>query len=384
MSVTSSDLTRVAGNGPRPTPLIARLRTPRFTRTYAQRSATFGTPVRRLVLLAIIAYLVFAPSLVSGRTLNIYILILIAIPGAVALNALQGVAGQVSAGNAAFMAIGAVSVAAVLRANPNVPFLVNLVIGGCAAAVIGAVIGLPAVRVRGLYLLIATVALHFITLYVGDYYQGRTVGDLGFVFPNPTIFGKTINGLTDWYFLLLVLAVLSVWVLKNWLSSRAGRSWTAVREGEEAAAILGVNVARTKIGVFVATSFIIGVQGVAYAYFTRIIQVDEFSFDLAIQYIAIVIIGGQASVLGTVLGAIFVEGMPYVLQDWAGSLPAGFPGANLINNQIFDVQDLVYGLLIIIFLLWAPGGLVELWERAGRRLRAWPFKRDLVIRRVLE
>jgi branched-chain amino acid transport system permease protein len=356
----------------------------RFARSYAQRTATFATPTRRFILVAVLVYLLFAPNLVSGRTLNIYVLILMALPGAVALNALQGVAGQVSAGNAAFMAIGSVTVAAVLRANSHVPFLVNLLIGGAASAVIGAAIGLPAVRVRGLYLLIATVALHFITLYVGDYYQGHSVGDLGFLFPNPNLFGQTIDGLRDWYFVLLFFAALSVWIFKNWLASRVGRSWIAIREGEEAAAILGVSVARTKIAVFVATSFIIGVQGVLYAYFTRIIQVDGFSFDLAIQYIAIVIIGGQASVLGTVFGAIFVEGLPYVLQDWAGRLPSGFPGVNEINNHIFDVQNIVYGLLIIVFLLWAPGGLIELWERAGRRVRAWPFKRDLVIRGVLE
>jgi branched-chain amino acid transport system permease protein len=361
-----------------------RSRAPRLARTYAQLLTTFGTPTRRLVLLAIVAYLVLAPALLSGRTITIYTLILMAVPGAVALNALQGVAGQVSAGNAAFMAVGAVSVAAVMRSEPNLPFLVSLFIGGCAAGVVGALIALPAVRIRGLYLLIATIALYYLTIYVGDYYQGRTVGDLGFTYPIPNVFGLRISSTTDWYFLLLVFAVLSVWIFKNWLSSRVGRAWTAVREGEEAAAILGVDVARTKIGVFVATSFIIGVQGVLFAYFTQIVQVDNFTLDLSIQYIAIVIIGGQASVLGTVLGAIFVEAMPYVLQDWAGSLPAGFPGANLINNQIYDAQDFVYGLLIIVFLLWAPGGLVELWERAARRLRAWPFRRSLTIRSVLE
>lgn len=355
-----------------------------FVRTYDQRSATFGTPVRRVGLLAIVLGLLVAPSVVSGRTLNILILILLAIPGAVALNALQGVAGQVSAGNAAFMAIGAVTVAAMLRVNDGIPFVVNLLIGGCAAAVVGAAIGLPAVRVRGLYLLIATVALHFITLYVGNTYQGHSVGDLGFVFPNPSIFGRTLSGLHDWYFLLLAFAVISVWIFKNWLSSRVGRAWVAVREGEEAAAILGINVARTKIAVFVATSFIIGVQGVVYAYYTRIVQVDQFNFDLAIQYIAIVIIGGQASVLGTLLGVVFVEGLPYVLQSWAGMLPSGFPGASLVNDHIFDVQNIVYGLLIIVFLLWAPGGLIELWERAGRRLRAWPFRRQLTTRGMLE
>lgn len=357
---------------------------PSLARTYAQRTATFGTSTRRLVLLLVAAYLIFAPELVSGRTLNIYVVILMAVPGAVALNALQGVAGQVSAGNAAFMAIGTLSVAAVLRANENVPFLLNLLIGGCAAAVVGAAIGLPAVRVRGLYLLIATVALHFITLYVGDYYQGHSVGDLGFTFPNPSLFGYEITRLRQWYFLLLVVAAIAVWVFKNWLSSQLGRSWTAVREGEESAAILGVGVARTKVAVFVATSFVIGVQGVIYAYYTRIIQVDQFSFDMAIQYIAIVIIGGQASVLGTVFGVAFVEGMPYVLQDWAKNLPSGVPGVSVINDHIFDVQNIVYGLLIIVFLLWAPGGLIELWDRAGTRLRSWPFKRNLVLRGTFE
>jgi branched-chain amino acid transport system permease protein len=340
---------------------------------YANARATWRTPGRRMGLAVVVGVFVLLPWLASPYVMGIAIVMGLALPGAIALSALQGMAGQVSAGNAAFMAIGGLSVAAVLRAAPGMPFLLNLLIGGITAAIAGAIIAIPAIRVRGLYLLITTLALQFIVQYIFQEYQAHSVGDGGFVFGVPTIGSFQIASDDRWYFMLLIFGAFLLYAMKNWAQSRVGRSWIAIREGEDAAAILGVDVRRTKIMIFTVTSFVIGIQGVLFAYYSQDIQYTLFTFDLAVQYIAIVIIGGQGSVLGVVYGTVFVIGLPYVLQRVANILPAGMPGGAVIRNNIFNLEEIIYGALIVLFLLVAPGGLVELWGRIVHRIRAWPF-----------
>jgi branched-chain amino acid transport system permease protein len=227
--------------------------------------------------------------------------------------------------------------------------------------------------VRGLYLLISTLALHQIIVYLILVYQERTVGPAGWFMPIPSLFGFTINGLFRWYYFLVVFAALSMWLMANILRSRIGRAWIAIRDGDIAAEIIGVNVMMGKVQAFVITSFIIGVQGAVFAYYVQVIQNTLFTFDLAIVYISIVIIGGMGSTFGTLLGTILVVGLPYLLQQIATNLPSDFPLSQLLLLHIFDLQTVIYGLMIMGFLLFAPYGLVQLWRRLIGFFTLWPF-----------
>lgn len=351
----------------------------RLPRSFSRRRATFNTPIRTGGLIVAVLLLALFPSLTTAYYVGVASVMLLAVPGVAALSALQGVAGQVSVANAALMSIGAFMAAFLLREYAGLPFPIILVLAGAAAGLVGVLIGIPAVRAQGLYLLMATLALQFIVAYLTEQYQNKTVGADGFIFPNPKIGAFAINSIDRWYYLLLVLAVLAMVVFKNWLSSRVGRSWRVIRHGGETASVLGVNVVRTKVAVFVVTSVIIGVQGAVFAYYTFVVQSSEFSFAVAIQYVAMVIIGGEGSVLGVAFGVVFVEGMPYLLQKLFVNAPAWLPAHAALQEHIFDVQNLVYGAAIMFFITRAPGGLVELWERAVQRLRLWPFRQELTL-----
>ena len=340
---------------------------------YANARATFKTTPRRILFAVLVASLVSFPMYSNRLFLQVAVIVGIMLPGAIALTVLQGMSGLISAGNAAFMALGGLGVAMVLRINPGVPFVLNLLIGGVIAAIWGAIIGLAALRVRGLYLLIASLALQFIVVYIFQTYQTNTVGDSGFVFSAPKIGSIVITSLENWYYLLLIFSAFFIYVMKNWNQSRFGRSLIALRDGVDAAEILGVNVARTTIVIFVLTSFMIGVQGVIYAYNVQCIQYTQFTFELAIKYVAIIIIGGQGSVLGVIFGTIFIVALPVILQQISFHLPASMPGGHFFILHVANIEKVIYGGLIIFFLLAAPGGLVEIWERTFKRIRMWPL-----------
>jgi branched-chain amino acid transport system permease protein len=351
----------------------------RQPRSYGHRRATFNSPVKFAFLILLVLICLALPRLVSTYYVDVASVILLAVPGAAALNAVQGVAGQVSAGNAALMAVGAYTAAFLMTEAPGTPFLLVLVLAGISGGVVGALIAIPALRTQGLYLLIATLALQFIVSYFTQIYQTHAVGDQGFVFTAPSIGSLQIETPEQWYYVLLIAAVAAIIVLKNWLSSRVGRGWLAVHNNPATASILGINVGRAKVAVFVASSVMIGIQGAIFAYYVGVVQYSNFTFDLAIQYVAMVIIGGYGSVVGIVFGVLFVEGTPYLLQYFGNNIPSWFPDQTLFQQHIYDLQDVVYGIFIIIFLMYAPGGLVELWERLTRRVRLWPFRREIAI-----
>jgi branched-chain amino acid transport system permease protein len=353
---------------------------PGLPTSYGSELALFGTRGRLVAIVLALALVVLLPSLFGPFTTSVATVAALTLPGAVALNLLQGVAGQVSAGNAAFMAVGAVTTGVLVRRFPGIPFLLVLPIAGLAAAALGSLVALPAVRVRGLYLLISTFALHYIVVYFVFVLQKRTVGPTGWVIPTPTIGPLAIDSPLKWYYLLAFVALLSLWHMANVLRTRVGRSWIAVRDGDIAAEILGVNVMRAKVEAFVITSFVIGLQGALFGYYTQVISSELFTLDLAITYIAIVIVGGMGSVVGTVLGTAAVVGLPFALQQFAIRLPTDFPGAHTVLLHIFDVNNIAYGALIMLFLLFAPGGLVQLAGRLVDWVRLWPFSREKAVR----
>lgn len=325
----------------------------------------------RLVVMALL--LLGLPFLLSPFALDVTTAIALAVPGAIALSLLTGVAGQISLGNAAFMGIGA-TVAAMGGAQHGLPFPVVLVLAAVTSGVIGAAVGMPSLRVRGLYLIIATLSLHFIIVYLIRRIQSAEVGEGGFILPAASIGGFAFDRPEAWYYLLMAFAVLTVLLHVNLVRGRAGRAWLAIRERDIAAEILGVNVAAYKIRAFVLTSMIIGVQGALYAYYIGVVNYEAFNLNLAISYVAMIILGGLGSHVGAIYGAAFVTALPYLITSLFERLPGTI--ATTLQGEIFEIQAGLYGLLVIAFLIFEPAGLAALTGRVRKYFALWPFSRE--------
>jgi ABC-type branched-subunit amino acid transport system ATPase component/ABC-type branched-subunit amino acid transport system permease subunit len=298
------------------------------------------------------------PFVASDYQLAVLVAILLAMIGSLATNMLIGVANQASIGNAAFLAIGAFSAAQVSQ-SLHWPWPVSVLVAGAAAAVIGLLVAIPAVRVRGLYLIIATLALHYIVLYLLTRYQGANVGIGGFSMPPVVIPGLTTQQV--WYYIAGGVALVVVLIMRNLLKSKFGRAWFSIARDEVASRALGVNVFGQKLAVFGLSSFLLGVEGGLLGYYVGVVSSDQFTFDLAVSYVAMVVVGGLSSVAGSILGAIFVIGLPYFVSFVAGLFPAEV--ATVLSTRLFAVESLLYGVAIVAFIVFEPRGLIYIWRR---------------------
>lgn len=292
--------------------------------------------------------------------INVGTLILIGAVGAIPLNMLQGLAGQLSVGNAAFMAVGGFTTGAVVT-YWHTPFLVALPMSAVAGAIVGAGVGVPALRVRGLYLLLATLAFQYVSNYAFGYLEGAVQRPGGYNLPEVTVASIHILSPRDWYVVWLIAASVAMLILANVARSRVGRAWMAIRQSESMAASMGINVPRTIVTAFSITSAMIAVQGSLYVYFTGVVQANSFTLTLAIQYLAIVLIGGEGFLFGPLLGAVIVEGVPF----WVNGL---IPSTSRFAVHNADIQQAIYGLLIIVVLVLEPEGVAGLLSRSWRLL----------------
>ncbi len=339
--------------------------------------------VRVLLLAGLIALsLVF--FLGGDNWLLILDVTMIAAIATLGLNVLSGYTGQISLGIAFFMGIGAY-VAAWLGGSPpifpgdpiglNLSFLIWLPAAGIAAALAGAIVGPTALRLKGFYLAIVTLALVFIGLYLfknaraisggpqGRLFPSPGFGDLSFSSPTP-VFGVLLTT-NQWYFLLLVplLTLLALFV-HNVMRSRAGRAFQAVRDNETGAAIIGVNLFQAKMGAFILSSFLAGIAGALWAsYPGGYAEPNTWDLVLSIQFVAAMLVGGVASVWGSILGAAFVFGLPLALNTFS-LIPQNTSNTGLTSG---DLSTIFYGLLIILFMLFEPAGIIGFI----RRIQTW-------------
>lgn len=299
-------------------------------------------------LAAIVAFL-------SGTPFALFVAntILLAVIGAAALNLLMGVAGQVSIGNAAFLAVGAYGAATFQRLGIGFP--VDLVLSCLLAALIGLLVGLPALRIRGLYLVLATLAAHFIVIDLLRRYQVSAVGEAGFLVDRPFDLSSQIGYQRIWLALLVVTVSLVIVGFSWLLFGKAGRAWQMIRTNELTAASLGIDVTRYKLGVFAFASGLIGLQGALAAHFAGIVIAEQFSLGLAVAYIAMIVIGGMGSISGSIIGATIVVGLPYLLP-WLLGVTFG-DGAGVVQYSP-RIARAVYGLLIVVFVTLSPRGAV--------------------------
>jgi branched-chain amino acid transport system permease protein len=267
------------------------------------------------------------------------------------------------------MGIGAYT-AAILASRVGLPFFAALPLAGVVAAITGFVVGVPTLRLRGLYLVVTTLAFQFIVEHIIYHWESLTQGDKGIKLPDPSLLGYEFKSYESFYYVILVLAVFTAIFAKNLAMSRTGRAFVAVRDRDIAAEIIGVHVAKYKILSFAVSSFIAGMAGALYAYLLRLISPDHFTFGQSILYIAMIIVGGLGTVLGSIIGAIFMILLPELLNAISGPLASAYPA---LAPRIGGVSATAYGLVIILFLIFEPAGLFGIWIRIKKYWKPWPF-----------
>jgi branched-chain amino acid transport system permease protein len=340
-----------------------------FRTGYAQDFKLVETRLQRATLGAFVAALAVFPFLATPFQLDLACQVFLAAVGSLSLMLLTGYAGQISLGHAGLLAAGAFT-AGILFKEFGAPFWIALPAAALVGALLGVVFGLPSLRLRGLYLAVSTLALHFVVVYVGGEYETKRGFSTGIVIDPPSIGGFAVVDARLWYFILLAAAVATLLVCINLLRSRTGRAWRAIRGNETVAAALGIGVAGNKLLAFVISSSLTAVAGALFAYYRGFVSVEAFSLFLTIQYVAMIIIGGIGSLVGALLGAVFVTLFPYWIEAALGALP----GAAQYAGILFAVNYAAFGFVMILFLVLEPLGLVGIWHRIQSYFLLWPFK----------
>jgi branched-chain amino acid transport system permease protein len=340
-----------------------------FRTGYAQDLALIQSRTERAALMALLAVLGLFPFLASALLLDLANQVFLAAIGALALMLLTGYAGQVSLGHAGLMAAGAFTVG-ILFKELQAPFWLTLPAAALVGALLGVIFGLPSLRLRGLYLAVSTLALHFLVVYLGGEYETRRGYSTGIVIDPPSIGTFAVVSGRAWYFVLLAAAAGTLLVCLNLLRSGTGRAWAAIRANETVAEALGIGVAAHKLLAFVVSSALTALAGALFAYYRGFVSVEAFSLFLSIQYVAMIIVGGMGSLLGAILGAVFVTLFPYAIEAGLRVLP----GAQRYAGAVFAVNYAAFGLVMILFLVLEPLGLVGIWRRVQTYFLMWPFR----------
>lgn len=334
-----------------------------FRTRYAQDFALLDTRTQKVWLGLLAAALAIYPFLAGPLWLDLANQVLLASIGAVALMLLTGYAGQISLGHAGLLAAGAFTTG-ILFKELGAPPWITLPASAAVGALLGLLFGLPSLRLRGLYLAVSTLALHFIVLFAGGEYETRRGFSTGIVIDSP------IGSARGWYFMLLLASGATLLLALNLLRSRTGRAWRAIHGRETVAEALGVSVPRAKLSAFVVSSTLTAVAGGLFAYYRGFVSAEAFSLYLTIQYVAMIIIGGMGSILGAVLGSVFVVLFPYVIDGGMAMLGL----SDRLSSVVFAINYSAFGLVMILFLVFEPQGLVGLWRRARNWFLLWPFK----------
>ncbi len=334
--------------------------------------SAFDSPFRKKCMVAGMAIFLFYPFFSPTFFIHITNLIGIACIGAMALNLVSGTAGLLSLGHAGFMCAGAFTVG-ILSSRLGMPIWIALPASGFVGVVLGFFSGLPSLRLRGVYVGISTLAIHYIIYYLASEYQvasGYNQGTYGIRIDDPSIVILTLSGKKTWHFFIWFFVCLTGIFVANLLRSRPGRAWVAIRDRDIAAKVMGINVGWYKISAFMVSTAIVSMSGGVYAYYTNLVTVEEYSFYLTVSYLAMIIVGGIGSVLGSIMGAFLITLIPYLLLYVFGF----FEVSPFFKDYFYALESGVFGLLIIIFLLIEPLGLVEIWQRIKRFFEFWPFK----------
>jgi len=340
-----------------------------FHSTYKQDMALRRTHTQKIRIVIVILFLLVFPFLANRYYLTLANQVGIAIIGAIGLNILVGYTGQISLGQGGFMAVGAYT-AGILTAKMGVPWWASTVIACFVTSLSGAIFGIPSLRLKGLYLAIATLAAQVIILWVVTHWKTLTGGVDALVVPNPMLFGVRINTDFNFYWitwgLVLIVTIASV----NLFRTRFGRAFIAIRDQDIAASVMGVDLFKYKLLAFAVSSFLVGLAGALTAHYRSIVTWERFTVDVSVTYLAMIIIGGLGSITGSYLGATFMTLLPVVLTNLGRAVKSSFP---IIDSIIPFIQQGMFGLVIILFLILEPEGLNKIWKNIKDYFSLWPF-----------
>jgi branched-chain amino acid transport system permease protein len=343
-----------------------------FKERYEQDIAIFETDFGRMsVWIGLVLLLGSVPFIAGSYTLYVINNIGIAAIAAIGLNILIGYTGQISLGHGAFFGVGAYT-AAILATKMGSPFWLSVLAAGGVTALVGMVFGIPSVRLKHLYLCIATLAGQFIIEYILMNWEGLTNGSQGIILRGATLFGLDISGDQSFFWVVFVCLAIMCWMAVNLIRSRYGRAFIAIRDNDLAAEGMGIPVFRYKLLAFGISSFYAGFAGGLWAYYTTSITPEPFTIFLSIQYIAMIIIGGLASISGSVFGAIFI----IMLNEILSRVTEYIMNVGMLSGialTVAPLREFVFGLAIVLFLIFEPRGLAVVWRVVRSSFRLWPF-----------
>ena len=337
---------------------------------YSEDMATVRTGTQWTMLIVFLALLFTAPFFLNNYWLSVSNIIGITLIAAVGLNILVGYCGQLSIGHAGFIAVGAYT-SAILTNRLEMPFLAGLIGAGVMSGLVGIIFGLPSIRVKGFYLAITTIAAQFIIIWVINHW-GLTGGFAGITVPYASLFGFEFRSQSSQFYLIIGIAVICVFLGKNFTRTKVGRAFVAVRDNDLAAEVMGVNLLYYKLLAFFIGCFFAGIAGSLYAHYTGSLNAEQFSFTESILYIGMIIIGGLGTNLGPILGVVFIrvlqrllsgELVPFLEKTFT-MFPAGFASG---------LSPMLFGLVIVLFLILEPRGLAHRWNLFKAAYRLWPF-----------
>jgi len=351
--------------------------------SYADELALFRGVGGWAALVGLAALYVATPLVIDDFWLSVMNFTAIAAIAAIGLNLLTGFTGQVSLGHAFFLGLGAYT-AGYLGGELKLPVLVWLPAAGIIGALVGLLVGPFALRLRGLYLAIVTLGLVFVGEHLFLNLRQITGGPQGRAVPSPQIGGLNFADLgtslglpltrEQSFFLFVVpLLVIAALAAKNIVRSRPGRAFQAIRDRELAAAIIGVDRARYKVGAFAVSSFYAAAAGALYGSYLRYITPGQFDLGPSIQYVAMIIVGGIGTVYGSIAGAFFLVLIPRVVEALSPAIPFVSHSAGGGGVTVFVLNQLIFGALIVLFLVFEPLGLSGIWSRLRTYVRTWPF-----------
>jgi branched-chain amino acid transport system permease protein len=340
-----------------------------FRETYAEDMALFETAFARRAMILFLAALVAVPWFASAFWLDVTLRILIAVIAATGLNILTGFTGQISLGNAAFLAVGAYATA-YLAGRWHLPFLLVIPASGLIAALVGMIFGVPSLRLKGLYLAVATLAAHFVIEFGASHWESVTGGVNGISIPSPRIGPLVLASDRQLYFLALPVAASLLLFARNLFRTKVGKAFVAIRDQDISSEVMGVNVFRYKLLSFAISSFYVGVAGSLLAYQSRIISPENFPISVAIDQLGMIIIGGLGSLLGSVFGAVFITLLPELLRLVTTALSSTFPE---LTTLFASVKMGVFGMAIVLFLIFEPDGMAARWHHIKSYWKLYPF-----------
>jgi branched-chain amino acid transport system permease protein len=311
-----------------------------------------------------------APLVLGSHGLGILSVIFVMAIGVLGLNLLTGVTGQISLGHAGFLLIGAYA-QAVLTTDYGFPAWLAIFGSGAVAAIASLVVGVPSLRLKGLYLAITTLAFTFIVRHLVLFAEDITRGSEGMAVNPLVLAGYEVKSDQPFFYVALVMLVMFVLITLNVMRSRIGRAWLAVRDHDIAARAMGINLMRYKLLAFMVSAFYTGVAGALVALQTRYINVDTFSILISIEALAMIIVGGMGRVHGALLGTALILLLPELL-NFCFSL-AGDRFTTLMSDRIYEIKGLMYGVVILLFLRLEPEGLAGIWRKVKRFWAQWPL-----------